>query len=41
MGYRITTVGKGEKEPRVPNTSEKNRGLNRRVEIRYTAKRAG
>ena len=36
-GYDISTQGLGEDEPRVPNTSEKNRALNRRVEIRYTA----
>ena len=36
-GYDITTAGKGEDEPRVPNTSEENRSLNRRVEIHYTA----
>jgi outer membrane protein OmpA-like peptidoglycan-associated protein len=36
-GYDISTVGKGEDEPRVPNTSEANRALNRRVEIHYTA----
>jgi outer membrane protein OmpA-like peptidoglycan-associated protein len=39
-GYRVTTVGKGEEEPRVPNTSEENRRLNRRVEVLYTAKQA-
>ena len=36
-GYELSTAGRGEDEPRVPNTSEQNRALNRRVEIRYTA----
>jgi outer membrane protein OmpA-like peptidoglycan-associated protein len=30
---RITTVGLGEYQPKVPNTSETNRQLNRRVEL--------
>lgn len=36
-GYDISTVGKGEDEPRVPNTDEQSRSLNRRVEIHYRA----
>lgn len=34
-GYRITTDGRGEAEPRVPNTDEASRAMNRRVEIHY------
>jgi outer membrane protein OmpA-like peptidoglycan-associated protein len=34
-GFRITAVGKGEAEPRVPNTDEASRAMNRRVEIHY------
>ena len=30
---RVETLGKGETEPRAPNTSEEGRSLNRRVEI--------
>ncbi len=30
----IKTIGRGEALPKVPNTSEKNRGINRRAEIR-------
>lgn len=36
-GFDFSVVGKGEDEPRVPNTSEENRQLNRRVEIHYKA----
>lgn len=35
-GYPITAVGKGEQDPAVPNTSETNRKLNRRVIITLT-----
>lgn len=35
-GYPFTLVGKGESDPAVPNTSEKNRRINRRVVIVYT-----
>lgn len=34
--YPFTLVGKGESDPAVPNTSEKNRRINRRVVIVYT-----
>lgn len=34
-GMEVTVVGKGEAEPRVPNTSEANRASNRRVELHY------
>lgn len=34
-GFRITSDGKGETEPRVPNTDEASRALNRRVEIHF------
>ncbi len=33
--YRFTVVGKGETDPAVPNDSEANRKLNRRVELNY------
>ncbi len=33
-GNRITTVGKGESDPHVPNDSPENRALNRRVEFK-------
>ncbi len=33
--YRFTVVGKGEADPAVPNDSEANRKLNRRVELNY------
>ena len=33
--YPFTVTGRGEADPAVPNTSEANRVLNRRVEIRY------
>lgn len=32
-GFRVTSEGKGEAEPRVPNRDEASRALNRRVEI--------
>lgn len=35
-GVTITTEGRGEADPVVPNTSEENRAKNRRVEMRYT-----
>lgn len=38
-GYALRTAGRGEDEPRVPNSNEENRSLNRRVEIHYTAGR--
>lgn len=31
----ITAIGKGETEPKVPNTSDRNRAINRRVEFRF------
>lgn len=34
-GFQITSEGKGEAEPRVPNTDEASRALNRRVEIHF------
>lgn len=34
-GFEITSKGKGEAEPRVPNRDEKSRALNRRVEIHF------
>lgn len=34
-GVRVTTMGKGEQDPAVPNTSESHRAQNRRVEIHY------
>ena len=34
--YRFTVIGRGEADPAVPNTSEANRKLNRRVELTYT-----
>lgn len=34
--YPFTTKGKGEADPAVPNTSERNRRINRRVVIVYT-----
>jgi outer membrane protein OmpA-like peptidoglycan-associated protein len=34
--YSFTVVGRGEEDPAVPNTSEANRKLNRRVELTYT-----
>lgn len=34
-GFRITSEGKGETEPRVPNTDEASRAMNRRVEIHF------
>lgn len=34
-GFTITTEGKGEDEPRVPNVDEESRAQNRRVEIHY------
>ncbi|HET9646972.1 MAG TPA: OmpA family protein [Microlunatus sp.] len=34
-GYALTTLGRGEADPAVPNTSEGNRRLNRRVVITY------
>ncbi len=37
--YRFTVVGRGEADPAVPNTSEANRKLNRRVELSYTPSR--
>gem|GEM_PF-1257982 len=38
--YRLAAVGYGETSPLVPNTSEENRRINRRVEIRKIAERA-
>ncbi len=35
-GVTITTEGRGEADPVVPNTSEENRAKNRRVELHYT-----
>ncbi len=37
-GYSFTVVGKGEANPAVPNTSEANRKINRRVVIVYRAR---
>lgn len=34
-GYRITSIGKGEADPLVPNENEASRARNRRVEIHY------
>ena len=34
--YPFTVLGRGEADPAVPNTSEANRKLNRRVELTYT-----
>lgn len=34
-GYRITSLGKGEADPLVPNRDETSRAKNRRVEIHY------
>ncbi|AOZ72088.1 hypothetical protein BK816_01245 [Boudabousia tangfeifanii] len=34
QNWQVATDGKGESEPRVPNDSDNNRALNRRVEIR-------
>lgn len=34
--YPFTVLGRGESDPAVPNTSEKNRKLNRRVTVSYT-----
>ena len=31
---RVTTVGLGEYQPKVPNTSAENRQMNRRVELK-------
>ena len=33
--YPFSDSGRGEADPTVPNTSEKNRKLNRRVELTY------
>ncbi|RME88464.1 MAG: OmpA family protein, partial [Candidatus Hydrogenedentota bacterium] len=33
-GVRLKAVGFGEEKPRVPNTSAKNRALNRRIEFK-------
>lgn len=33
--YPFSVSGRGEADPAVPNTSEKNRKLNRRVELTY------
>ncbi|HEY6686559.1 MAG TPA: hypothetical protein VI094_10185 [Propionibacteriaceae bacterium] len=33
--YRFRVSGRGEADPEVPTTSEKNRELNRRVELTY------
>jgi outer membrane protein OmpA-like peptidoglycan-associated protein len=33
--YPFTVIGKGEADPAVPNNSERNRRLNRRVEITF------
>lgn len=35
--YRLSVAGKGEAEPLVPNTSDRNRRMNRRVVITYVA----
>lgn len=37
-GYAFTVVGKGEADPAVPNNSEHNRRINRRVVITYQAR---
>ncbi len=37
--YPFTVVGRGEADPAVPNTSEPNRKLNRRVELTYMPSR--
>lgn len=34
-GYRITSLGKGEADPLVPNKDETSRARNRRVEVHY------
>lgn len=34
---RLTSVGYGERQPLVPNTSDENRAINRRVEFKVTA----
>ncbi len=36
--YPFTVIGKGEDDPAVPNTSEANRRINRRVVITYRAR---
>jgi hypothetical protein len=36
-GSRLTTVGYGSTKPLVPNTSDENRALNRRIELKRTA----
>jgi outer membrane protein OmpA-like peptidoglycan-associated protein len=37
--YSFRVSGRGEADPAVPNTSEKNRKLNRRVELTYRPSR--
>ena len=35
-GMRVTVAGRGEAEPVAPNTDERSRALNRRVELHYS-----